>query len=59
MLTSFICQDLSLHYILGMVVFTILFVTFIVQIIGQTFGCMQTPTSLISDKVQTRLRDLQ
>jgi len=43
MLTSFACQDLSLHYMLGMVVFTVLFVTFVVQIIGQTCGCMQTP----------------
>lgn len=55
MLTALICEDLPLHYLLGMALFVVL----LVEAVGSALGCCKGPTNLISEGVSGRVRELQ
>lgn len=52
MLHAFVCQELPLPYVLGMVAFTVLLVT----AVGKLTNFWPTPTHLIDESIERRVK---
>lgn len=54
MIVGLVCEDLPLHYLVGMACFAVC----LVAAVGAAVGCCQGPSPLISEEVVTRVREL-